>query len=56
MDVNGLETPTCLTKRLPWDGELLTQPERHDEARSWFHDNMLGFRRGLEAAAPLIAF
>lgn len=41
-------------KRRAWDGKLLTQPDRHEEARGWFHDNLLAFRRGLEAVAPLI--
>ena len=44
-----------VVRSVPWEGTLLTQPERHDEARSWLHDNMLGLRRGLEAVAPLIA-
>ena len=33
-----------VVRSVPWEGTLLTQPERHDEARSWLHDNMLGLR------------
>ena len=40
--------------RKPWDGKLLEQPDRHDEARTWFHENMLAMRRGVDAVAPLI--
>lgn len=40
-------------RRLPWDGKLLTQPDRHEEARDWLYENMLGLRRGLDAVAPL---
>lgn len=40
-------------RRLPWDGKLLTQPDRHEEARNWLCENMLGLRRGLDAVAPL---
>jgi hypothetical protein len=40
-----------LVRRQPWEGKLLTQAERHEEARAWFYANMRGLRRGLEVAA-----
>ncbi len=43
-----------IVRAIPWEGRLLTQPERHDEARTWFYETMQSFRRGLEAVAPLI--
>lgn len=39
---------------LPWNGKLLTQPDRQDEARDWFHDHLLRMRRGLEVAAAVL--
>ena len=44
-----------LARRHPWPGKLLTQADRHEEARTWFYENMRGLRRGLEAVAPLIS-
>lgn len=44
-----------IAKRLPWEGKLLTQPQRHDEARAWFSENLCEMRRGLEMVAPLIS-
>ena len=41
-------------RRRPCDGKLLTQPDRHEEARTWYCENLLAFRRGLDAVAPLI--
>lgn len=40
-----------VVKRLPWEGKLLTQPQRHDEARAWFDESMRAFRRVLERVA-----
>lgn len=60
-EVSGLEfeeygKQSCVVvRREPWEGRLLTQPERHEEARAWFYANMLGLRRGLEAVVPLIS-
>ncbi len=34
-----------LARREPWEGKLLTQAERHEEARAWFYTNMRGLRR-----------
>jgi hypothetical protein len=39
-----------IVKRLPWEGSLLTQPERQDEARDWFYENIGALRRGVKAA------
>jgi hypothetical protein len=44
-----------IVRCLPWNGKLLTQPDRHDEARDWFHDNLWSMRRGLEAVAGVLA-
>jgi hypothetical protein len=41
-----------IVKRLPWEGKLLTQPERHDEARAWFDETLRAFRGALETVAP----
>jgi hypothetical protein len=43
-----------IVKREPWEGRLLTQPARHDEARAWFDENLSGLRRSVEAIAPKI--
>jgi hypothetical protein len=37
---------------LDWPGKLLTEPERQEDARAWFYENMRGLRRGLEAVLP----
>ena len=39
-----------IVKRLPWNGKLLTQPDRQDEARDWFYENLGALRRGIAAA------
>jgi hypothetical protein len=44
-----------IVKRLPWAGKLLTQPERHDEARGWFFENMLAVRHAMEGIAPSLS-
>jgi hypothetical protein len=44
-----------IVHRQAWEGKLLTQAGRHDEARAWFYSNMRGLRRGLESVAPLIS-
>lgn len=44
-----------LARRQPWPGKLLTQADRHEEARTWFYENMRGLRRGLEAVEPLLS-
>lgn len=44
-----------LARRQPWPDKLLTQADRHEEARTWFYENMRGLRRGLESAEPLIS-
>jgi len=44
-----------IMKRLPWDGKLLTQPERHDEARAWFYENLTGLQRALQQIAPSVS-
>ncbi|MFN8185822.1 MAG: DUF4268 domain-containing protein [Gaiellales bacterium] len=41
-----------IVKRLPWPGKLLTEPDRYDEAREWFYENLGSLRRGVEAARP----
>jgi hypothetical protein len=38
-----------IVKRLPWKGKLLTQPDRQDEAREWFYENLSALRRGITA-------
>jgi hypothetical protein len=43
-----------IVKRQPWEGRLLTQPARHDEARTWFYENLCELRRSLEVIAPKI--
>jgi hypothetical protein len=43
-----------LVRRFAWEGQLLTQPDRHDEAREWFYENLATLRRGLDAVAPEI--
>lgn len=41
--------------RRAWEGKLLTQEDRHDEARAWFYDNLISFCRAVERVAPLVA-
>ena len=41
--------------RSSWDGKLLTQEDRHDEARAWFYDNLVAFRRGVDRVAQLVS-
>jgi hypothetical protein len=40
--------------RHAWDGKLLTQEDRHEEARAWFYDNLVPFCRAVEKVAPLV--
>jgi hypothetical protein len=44
-----------IVKRLTWEGKLLTQPQRHDEARVWFDDSLRAFRRTLDSVASSLA-
>jgi hypothetical protein len=43
-----------IVKREPWEGRLLTQPARHDEARAWFYDNLCALRRVVDVVTPEI--
>jgi hypothetical protein len=44
-----------VVRRFLWEGQLLTQPDRHDEAREWFYENPAALHRGVRAATPLVA-
>lgn len=39
----------------PWDGRLIDQPDRYDEARTWFGDTIKEFRKASEAVADRLA-
>jgi Domain of unknown function (DUF4268) len=43
-----------LVHRNAWEGKLLTEPESHDPARTWFYEHLMAFRRALEVIAPSI--
>lgn len=40
-----------ILRRYAWQGKLIDQPDRHDEARAWFGQTIKDFRRAFESVA-----
>ncbi|MBM2822710.1 MAG: hypothetical protein HW413_1456 [Thermoleophilia bacterium] len=38
-----------ILRRYAWQGKLIDQLDRHDEARTWFRQTIIEFRNALEA-------
>lgn len=48
LDFNPGVQHCAVFQRKPWNGKLIDQPERHDEAREWFRTSLLQFREAFE--------